>query len=961
MNTTVWSKRLLHFALCLFFFGIPLLSLREMFSSVLDVRTEMAREEAQESLNHRLWKITQGIQPRVQAEHLARTFRQEINRQTLALPFLQEILDRMRKKTGISFQVFFFDRSGAGCFSGLNPPEEHEMFAALWQALAGKIDWELCPQRTSMENYLGLQFQPAELQSHPNTPVAVLGKRGRGFLFWYPSHPLATESLERYTFFLSVQDLPPASQLLRRPGTLKGDPDLVLVLERGGQPPEFTFDTGNRPQAEQAYRTFLAPTGTPRDPSWIWASFRFEDIRMVAGQQWEPGNLLLIGRLADQAFLFGGILVILFGTIGLELLPLVFFPIRLKIAGLFLYLTLVAASGLAAQGFRHMNERRAVLLAEGFKGGLEMLGRLDADFDEERLRILDEFRMVKAEVERNQGKIALDALSRKYTLNWLDVRALDNSVLYVNLPKEDTDVTTMVAGYLARKTIEQFLQERLGGRKPFDSQPSDAFIQGLIDSPVTGGSRLFNRPDELHSVQFGHLDLFWFWSFFPRPDRPLATLMSNRPVYICLQEYLLRRLKMRFSHEQGAFRLLAFSAGSGDSFVGETPVAEELRDVVERLRLSREPVTGILTLPDGRFLVAGMPGKLLKDKILVCLYPYGEINRRILPLADDLKILLLASLLVALLLGGLLARMFVVPIAELSRGVKALHERDPGIRIPDLGGDEFGELGRTFNQTIEEIGELLLAKTVQSRLIPTSLPAVPGVEIDLLNIMASDLGGDYCDCQVLPDGRVLLIIGDVTGHGVSSSLVMAMAKAAVFAHIREGIRLGPMLEELDQLLFRSLKKKKFMTCFAALIDPHTGTGVCTNAGHPYPLIIAPDGKAHTLNLTRLPLGMSKKAVPCQELPFQLAPGSLMILYTDGLIEMLDPSGEQWGYDRLESFLRDLRDKPLAAIKQAIVEEARRFSQTDILDDDLTFLLLRKSPGAEENRVSPCHHCHLVLP
>lgn len=277
----------------------------------------------------------------------------------------------------------------------------------------------------------------------------------------------------------------------------------------------------------------------------------------------------------------------------------------------------------------------------------------------------------------------------------------------------------------------------------------------------------------------------------------------------------------------------------------------------------------------------------------------------------------------------------------MSLGITALRERRTRYRVPVLSRDELGDLAVLFNRMIEDLGEMELARVVQESLIPSEMPKVAGYEIDLVNITASDLGGDYCDALRMKDGRLLVLIGDVTGHGVSSALLMAMAKAAVFQFSEESRELIDLMNSLNKLIYRLLKRKKLMTFFAGVIEPLTGRLTYANAGHPFPLVHRADGGVEELKDVHLPLGLSDTRTRFVAHEIVLNPGDTLVMFTDGLAEAMNAAGEMFTYDRLEALVGELPDLSAHDVRERLVEEFRRHHQSPELDDDLTLVILKR--------------------
>jgi anti-sigma regulatory factor (Ser/Thr protein kinase) len=176
-----------------------------------------------------------------------------------------------------------------------------------------------------------------------------------------------------------------------------------------------------------------------------------------------------------------------------------------------------------------------------------------------------------------------------------------------------------------------------------------------------------------------------------------------------------------------------------------------------------------------------------------------------------------------------------------------------------------------------------IAETLQRSLLPERLPAAAGIALSAAYRPAageSIVGGDWYDAFELPDGRIALSIGDVAGHGLSAAVVMSEARQAVRACAFEAEAPGEALARANQMLQRA---PMMVTALLGIFDPKASTITYASAGHPPPIVQAPSGHRFMLPVGDLPLGVDSDSVPASW-TFTLQPGTLLLLYTDGLIE-----------------------------------------------------------------------------
>lgn len=240
--------------------------------------------------------------------------------------------------------------------------------------------------------------------------------------------------------------------------------------------------------------------------------------------------------------------------------------------------------------------------------------------------------------------------------------------------------------------------------------------------------------------------------------------------------------------------------------------------------------------------------------------------------------------------------------------------------------------------------ELAVARELQSELLPSEAPRPPGYEIAHSYRTANEIGGDYYDFLPLGDGRLVLAVGDASGHGIGAGLLMAIASAA----LKTAIDLDPsppaVLELLNRTLCRSGGRRAFMTLFYAVLDPPSGALEHAGAGHPYPLLRRASGEVVELGRGALPLGTRSGTTYTAERA-GLEPGDLLVLYSDGLPELLGgPDEEAFGFGRLRQLLAEPGDA--RAVHDRILAAAERHLGTRRLADDLTLVVLHRRRRAD---------------
>ena len=237
--------------------------------------------------------------------------------------------------------------------------------------------------------------------------------------------------------------------------------------------------------------------------------------------------------------------------------------------------------------------------------------------------------------------------------------------------------------------------------------------------------------------------------------------------------------------------------------------------------------------------------------------------------------------------------------------------------------------------------ELDLARHIQQGLLPGFPPDIPGYEVHGNNLPSRQVSGDLFGWWPREDGRWLFCLADVSGKGLGPGLLMASLQATLEAWTERDLSTADLAFQLSRVLARHTDGRRFITAFLALLDPRTGALTCTNAGHNPALIIHPGGSFEELDAQGLPLAMLP-GQPYGECTIQMQRGDLLAVYTDGITETTNPSGEEYGPEFLTSVLVAGRQDSLMALDATVLGELDRFAQGAPYLDDRTLLMLRRN-------------------
>ncbi|HEX9944474.1 MAG TPA: PP2C family protein-serine/threonine phosphatase [Thermoanaerobaculia bacterium] len=236
--------------------------------------------------------------------------------------------------------------------------------------------------------------------------------------------------------------------------------------------------------------------------------------------------------------------------------------------------------------------------------------------------------------------------------------------------------------------------------------------------------------------------------------------------------------------------------------------------------------------------------------------------------------------------------------------------------------------------------ELETARRIQSSILPELPPRLAGVDIAHAYLPASEVGGDFYDVLALEDGRLAVAVGDVAGHGVSSGLIMSMAKSALAVQVTFDPDVAAVFRTLNRTVYQTARKRLLATLCYALIDPRRLEMVYASAGHLYPYRVTTAGRVEALESTAYPLGV-RGELQVESRTARLAPGDTLFLFSDGLVEARrEGNDELFGFERLEASLARHAGRGVEGLRDGILADVARFTGDAPREDDQTILVLR---------------------
>ncbi|MDQ3666605.1 MAG: SpoIIE family protein phosphatase [Acidobacteriota bacterium] len=234
--------------------------------------------------------------------------------------------------------------------------------------------------------------------------------------------------------------------------------------------------------------------------------------------------------------------------------------------------------------------------------------------------------------------------------------------------------------------------------------------------------------------------------------------------------------------------------------------------------------------------------------------------------------------------------------------------------------------------------EFATAREVQVALLPTTFVQPAHFEVAACSIPCRYVGGDFYDLLTLEDGRSVLILGDVSGKGISAALLASMAQGVIHAQFNSELSLPDVLTNLNRVLVRKSDVQRFLTLFCALIAPD-GTLSFVNAGHNPPILVRASGKTELLSSASMLLGAFDFA-EYHAHETKLEPGDVLVIFSDGVTEAANAANQLFGDQRLEELVKKSAGRSAKDIKERIEQDVMTFTRGLPQRDDITLIALK---------------------
>ena len=308
-------------------------------------------------------------------------------------------------------------------------------------------------------------------------------------------------------------------------------------------------------------------------------------------------------------------------------------------------------------------------------------------------------------------------------------------------------------------------------------------------------------------------------------------------------------------------------------------------------------------------------------------------------------------IIIGIFLTGLVAKNLSLPFGQIIQTLQEVRNGKFDKKIRVTSNDEIGYTGDVINEMTEGLQErdrirrsLGIAKEVQQHLLPAAAPKIQGLDIAGKSIYCEETGGDYFDYLPMDkneQGKIKIVVGDVSDHGIASALLMTTARAFLRQRASKAGNLNQIIADVNRQLSRDVEDSgRFMTLFFCEIDSPNKIIRWVNAGHDPAFTFDPDsGNFKELAGHSLPLGVSEKSA-YQEFQRKILPGQILLIGTDGIWESQNAGRQMFGKKRFRHVISAHAHETSIEILQAVIDELNRFSHPLGKEDDVTLVVIK---------------------
>ena len=542
------------------------------------------------------------------------------------------------------------------------------------------------------------------------------------------------------------------------------------------------------------------------------------------------------------------------------------------------------------------------------------------------------------EIEKN--------IAKEFPASKFSLRNAACETIYSNHPQYSTGQNTLFKA-LSRMCLKHYIPERLE-ELPYKG---NEFAEEMVSRDDLGFVNLTNNPNKLQFIYNTGIKMLLFIKPFPKESKEVALLYTELNILNTLKQYIKSIDKRSLVLNQQQIDLIALNPIGYKWILPPKTNNSQYLEQAKAAFITGKPILRKIKEKDKSFYSLCISNSEYNDVCYLGLVSMEKLEREII----RKKMLICICALIALVLFSIITTwimsQLIRPLSDLEKGIIALEKRnyETKIEVPQ-GKDEFVQLFKEFNYMMGENYDMQMAKNVQEGIITNIFPKTDNYLIDGYSFQIDKLNSNCLTSFKMPDDKILFLIGNITGIGIGSALMMAFIRSITF-HWSQKIQNNPvsLIDAIEQLIMNNKTKNMYIGLVCGILDPESGDIKFVTRGQIFPLFFRQDNKLEWIGQPSLPIGTDKK-IETKLLETRLLPEEKMLCITDGFIEINCPK-ETTAFDLIEKWAvdasNDNKENWLGNIKQKYDEFCKMNNTKQISDITLFSIISNKLEGKQE--------------
>lgn len=631
------------------------------------------------------------------------------------------------------------------------------------------------------------------------------------------------------------------------------------------------------------------------------------------------------------------------------------FSISWKLSLLFLYANGLPLLALSFIGYDYLQQNRNLQIEETYENISQLINDFDSKFETIKNQYTTRFDSIinrinyNLSADKDTEQLYKELQNEAEKTDCEDFMIIDkNSNIFINNNKSMNSNILKNIGENVLRFINNDSYTPMSSFSSNETKKKNESL-GFFDSSVILDD-IIAKKSKIFSEQVFNESNYYYINFIGNTEKrqfdyiAIISWQTHK-----LQENYINNHINSLNENNKEIKCLAFSREYGKLFPSNTQLENDLLNKFSQILNLNSIGFEVLNYKGKNYTAFGTLGRKLNQIAILGLYPLEMINKKTNQILLRLLIFILTSLILTISVSWFLSKYFLAPIKELRSGIEAMGKQKFTYRLPINSLDEFGSLNQVFNSALQSLEDLSVATTVQENLFPLEPLKQNNIFVWGKSVTMTRLGGDYFDYFPLNENEVGVLMGDVAGHGVPAGFLMAMAKATVILSEEDKKDPSKLLSAIHKVFYhvKSKKIKRMMTCIYFCLNSKTGDYTLANAGHCYPAIINNKKEVKFLEIDGTPLGTIKKA-NYTNIEGKMENNSYLLLYTDGMLEAHNESGESIGIQRFSEMITRSYSEKAEEFYNNLFNEYKKWSPS--ADDDITILFVKFETNSMQEKV-----------